>query len=353
MRSLAALGLSALLAAACGGAAGPLPVTTSPAASPSPSPTPPPEPVVFMAGFKAQANLPFAAVYLAEERGYFRDQGIDLEIQHSAGQSEHVRLLATGRVHFSTGSPGDVLKRISGADLPILQIAVVGQRGEQAFAVRADSPIQSPRDWEGRVVGYKGTVSADYLAILGAAGVDRTKISEVAVGFDPRVLIDGRVDVYPVFASNEPDTLARLGVAVRLFEPNDFGVPSLGLGYLTSHEIADARPDLVRRFLRAALRGLSEAVAEPEAAIDAVMRHAPTEDRAHQRYMLDTEIAAALTDLTRANGLGWTTREQWEDLQDTLLSVGAIPERVDLDRAYTDRFLREVYRDGTLLWTTE
>lgn len=326
-----------------------LAVACAPVAAPA-APSPQPVAVTFMAGFKPQANLPFVAVYLAQERGYFKAQGLDVTIQHSAGQSEHVRLLGTGRVHFSTGSAADVLKRVAQSEVPLVAIALVGQRGEQAFAVRADSAIRHPKDWEGKLVGYKGTVSADYLAIVKATGVDRAKVREVAVGFDPRLLVDRRVDVYPVFKSNEPDLLAKLGVPVRLFEAADYGVPTLGLAFLTNREMVETRPNVVRRFLRAALRGLTEAVADREAAIDAVMKYAVGEDREHQRFMLDAEIREALTDATRANGLGWMTAEQWREQQRALLDVGALEKAVEIERVMTDRFLREVYRDGKVVW---
>jgi ABC-type nitrate/sulfonate/bicarbonate transport system substrate-binding protein len=321
-------------------------VPGAPAASapPAPAATPTPERVVFMAGFKPQADLPFVGVYVAQERGWFREQGLDVEIRHSTGQSEHVQLLATGRVHFSTGSAPDVLKRVATADVPLVLVAQIGQRGEQAFAVRSDSTIRSPKDWEGKLVGYKGTVSADYLAILRAAGVDRSKVREVAVGFDPRVLIEKKVDVYPVFEANEPDTLARLGVPVRLFHPADLGIPSLGLGYITSREIAETRPDLVRRFLGAAMRGVDEAIRDPAGAVEITMRYAVGEDVAHQRYMLDKEIAAAQDDWSRSNGVGAIPIQRWAELHKLLVDLGVLPKPVDISRVVDDRAIRELRR---------
>src|SRR6267378_2393219 len=219
--------LAALLLAAC----------NAPVAGPSPTPVPL-EKVTFIAGFKPQADLPFVAVYVAQEKGYFRDQSLEVEIQH-ATSGEHIQLLATNRVQFSTGSAGDVMKRVASAGVPLVSIAQIGQRDEQSFAVRADSPVRTLKDWEGRLVGIKSTVSADYLALLQVGGVDRSKVREVTVGFDPRVLADGRVDVYPVFTANEPDTLARLGIPVRLFDPTSLGIPGLGLSFITNQQMVD------------------------------------------------------------------------------------------------------------------
>ena len=71
---------------------------------------PEPEKVVFMAGYKPQANLPFAAAYIAQEKGYFEEQGLDVEIRH-ASSGEHLQLLMSGDVDFTTADAASVLKR--------------------------------------------------------------------------------------------------------------------------------------------------------------------------------------------------------------------------------------------------
>jgi ABC-type nitrate/sulfonate/bicarbonate transport system substrate-binding protein len=330
--------VAAVLFAAC----------NAPVAGPSPTPIAV-EKVTFMAGFKPQADLPFVAVYFAKEKGYFLDQSLDVDIQH-ATSGEHIQLLATDRVQFATGNAGDVMKRVATAGVPVVSIAQIGQRDEQSFAVRADSAIRTLKDWEGKVVGYKSTVSADYLALVSIGGVDRAKVREVAVGFDPRVLAEGRIDVYPVFTANEPDTLARLGVPVRLFDPTTYGVPGLGLTFITSQQMIETKPDVVTRFLRASLRGLADAITDRDAAIDVVMKYAPGEDRAHQRYMFDTEINAAQNDLTRANGIGAMDRARYIALRDFLVQYGGIAKSVDVDAVFTDRFVKDLYKDGRLVW---
>src|SRR5437762_1558101 len=222
---------------------------TAPAAAPSPTPTPTPVPVptekvTFMAGFKPQADLPFVAVYVAQEKGYFRDQSLEVEIQHATG-GEHIQLLATNRVQFSTGSAGDVMKRVASAGVPLVSIAQIGQRDEQSFAVRADSPIRTLKDWE---------------------------------------------------------------------------------------------------------RGLADAIVDRDAAIDVVMKYATGEDRAHQRYMLDTEIDAAQNDLTHANGIGAMDRSRYVGLRDFLLQYGGLAKSVDVDAVFTDRFIKDLYNEGRLVW---
>ena len=107
------------------------------------------EQVVFMAGFKAQANLPFVAAYVAQDKGFFADQNLDVEIRH-ASSGEHLNLLMAGDVDFTTASAASVLKRRSDPELPIYAIALFGQGSQQAFIALKESGIESPTDWEAR-----------------------------------------------------------------------------------------------------------------------------------------------------------------------------------------------------------
>jgi len=313
------------------------------------SPAPTPRTLHFMAGYKAQANLPFVGVYLAQTNGYFAAQGLNVEITHSSGQGEHLKLLLQGSVDVTTAASDAFLQRRS-EGLPVTAFALLGQRSDRAYAVLESSDIRSPRDWEGHLVGFKIHPTPDYVAMLVANGVDRGRIQEVPVGFDPRLLAAGKVDVYPVFESNEPDTLQRLGVAVRLFRPTDYGVPGLGLTYLTRQELVDTDANLLERFLKATLRGIAFAREDPETATDVVMQFAPNEDRAHQLAMLRVELEMAEGPITRTNGVGWASHDQWQALHDSLLAFDGLKTPLDVDTAFTDRILRAVYRDGRPLW---
>lgn len=311
--------------------------------------TPAPRVLHFMAGYKPQANLPFVAVYVAQANGYFAQQGLQVDIAHASGQGEHLKLLLQGSVDVVTASGDEVLARRA-EGLPVQSIAVLGQRDQRAYAVRADSDITTLRDWEGRLVGFKVEPAPDYLAMLAAGGVDRGRVHEVPVGFDPRLLAAGSVDVYPVFESNEPDTLQRLGVPVRLFRPGDFGVPGLGLTFETRDALLASDPDLLTRFLKAAMHGVEFARDHPDQATDIVMQYAPQEDRAHQRAMLDVELDMANGPLTATRGLGFSNHDQWQTFETSLLAYGGLKGPVDVEQAYTNRLLEAITRDGHVGW---
>lgn len=328
--ALIALLLAALALGACG---------DDDDTSGSPTPTIEPDHVTFMAGFRAQANLPFVGAYVAKEKGFFAENNLDVDIQHVATPGDNYPALAAGTVQFSTADASELLnKRAGDPPLPIVSIALIGQTGQQGFAVLADSGIDTPKDWAGKTAGYKGaTVTPDYLAILEANGVERDAITEVRVGFEPQILTEGQVDIFPVFLSNEPDTLERLGFATKVFTAADYGAPTLGLTYTATEEYIAQNPDIVRRFVGAVLKGIAYADENRDEAIDIVLQYAEGADPAHQRFMLNTELEMAKQGVGAANGIGSQTEEQWQELHDYQVQHGGIPRALDdVSAAFAD-----------------
>lgn len=297
-------------------------------------------PVTFMAGFVPQANLPFVGAYVAHEMGYFAAEGLDVTIQHSGGGGEHLQLLVAGEVDVTTQDAAVLLQRRADPGLPLVSIGLIGQRGQQAFAALAGRGIDDPADWVGRTVGFKGTPPPDVFAILDAVGLDQDDVDLVNVGFDPRALTEGQVDVYPVFKSNEPDTLAGMGFEVILWEAADYGAPTLGLTYVATEDSVVSEPEMLAAFMRAAIRGIEYARDNPDRAVDIVMTHVGEDGApAHQRFILDTELVDAQNELTERNGLGWQTLEQWQELHDFLLRYDALESSADPAAAFTTEFL--------------
>jgi len=343
--ALASILFVSLVMAACGGEEKAVAPQTA-------APTPQPQKITFMAGFKPQANLPFVGAYVAKEKGFFQEQGLDVDIQHSSGSSQHVQLLLAGQVQFTTADAANVLQRIADPGLPLLAVALIGQTGQQGWVTLAGAGLDDPADWRGKTVGYRSTVPPDLLAILKSRGMTLDDVNAQNIGYEPpQLLVEGRVDVYPVFLSNEPDIIRRkLGKEVKVFSAADYGMPTLGLTYVTTKDYAAQHPEVVERFLKAVLHGIEWARDNRDEAVDIVLKYATGEEREHQRFMLDTELAAAESDVTRQNGLGWQTAEQWQALNASLQEFGAVSKPVDAGAAFSDEFLSAIYKDGQLQW---
>jgi ABC-type nitrate/sulfonate/bicarbonate transport system substrate-binding protein len=300
--------------------------------------------IIFVAGFRPQANLPFVAVYVAAAEGYFADEQLTVQIEHSP-RGGHLQLLLEKEIAFTTTTASQVLRRRAD-ELPVRSIALFGQRGDQGYVVMADSGIEGPADFAGRSVGFKGSViPAELKAMLATVDLTEDDINLQNVPFDVRPFIEGQVDVFPVFINNEPNQIRNEGVEITVIDPTDFGVPTLGLTFLAHEDTIADDPLLVERFLRATLRGVAFAAANIDAAVEITLQHAEGADPAHQRFLLETDLANA----QRADGIGRGTLEQWDALEALLIRYEVIEVDIDTARAFDGSFVDALYgADGVL-----
>ena len=302
----------------------------------------------YSAGFQPQANLPFVAVYVAEDQGFFADEGLEVDIQHAGFTGSHKTLILAGEIDITTLPASEMLQIRANSGAPYVAVMLFGQRGDFGYAVLNSSGIASPTDFAGRDVGFKGIVQAEFHAMLAAQGLTTDDMNMIDVGFNPVVLVEEQVDVYPVFLSNEPDTLSRnLGQDITVFEAADYGVPTLGVVYLVTEEFLedDTNREKLERFLRATVRAFEFAINDPAAAIESTAKFLaqdPPPDLVHERFILDTEIKNAQNDLTRANGVGWFTQQQFRALTDVLLEHEALENDVDIEKAIDRSFLEGI-----------
>lgn len=303
------------------------------------------EKLVFMAGFRPQANLPFVAAYAAEAQGFFADEGLDVEIRHSGGGDEHIQLLLGGAVDVTTHLASSVLQqRTNDPALPLVSFVLWGQRSPAGFVTLADSGIDSVAEFAGRTYGFKGAVTPEYLAALDSAGVDRDSVEEVSVPFDPSVLVSGQVDILAVFLNNEPDTLRTVfGKEVNVFDPAELGVAALGLTYVTTEDAVADRGDILRRFTRATLRGAQWAIEHEDDAVSLVLDRmdAGEDQRAHQLFLFREDVRQARSAVTAESGLGWMAEEQWDANARMLLEYGIVSVMPDVNAAFTTEFLED------------
>ncbi|MCY3568761.1 MAG: ABC transporter substrate-binding protein [Chloroflexi bacterium] len=306
--------------------------------------------MTYMGGFVPQSNLPFVAVYVAEDQGFFADEGLEVDIQHAGFTGSHKSLILAGEIDITTLPASEMLEVRANSGAPYVAVMLFGQRGDFGYAVLNSSGIESPADFAGRNVGYKGIVQSEFHAMLAAHNLTTADMNMIDVGFNPVVLVEQQVDVYPVFLSNEPDTLSRnLNQDISVFEAADYGVPTLGVVYLVTEEFLqdETNREKLTRFLRATVRAFEFSVDDPAAAIESTekfLAEDPPPDLVHERFILDTEIANALSDLTRANGVGWFTQQQFRALADVLFDYGALENPIDVESAIDRSFLEDIHR---------
>jgi NitT/TauT family transport system substrate-binding protein len=287
----------------------------------------------------------FAGFYVAAAKGYYKAEGIDLMINPGGPNLLTENLVATGADTFGLSGGTDSVLAARDKNLPIVCIGVAHQMTPFVFVSRKDGPVKTPQDFRGRTVTTWFTGANHVLsAMLAKQGIkpDEVKIQPQQVSVTP--FVDGSVDVVTATRYNEFYTLqTRMGKDnLRTFVPEDYGVAFPRDTLIVSETTAKDKPEFVKKFLRATIRGWKDAFADPKGAIDTVMAIAPTLDRAHQEFML-AEVKVLMTSGdAEKNGLFAIDPAAVKTAHDLLVEYKVIQNPVDLKATFDQSFLSSI-----------
>jgi NitT/TauT family transport system substrate-binding protein len=283
------------------------------------------------------ANVQFAPVYVAVEKGYFRDEGIELEFDYS-WETDGVRLVGAGELPFAIASGDQVLLARAQA-LPVVTFVNWWRRFPVAVVALAESGIREPGDLAGRKVGIPETFGASYIgwrALATAAGLADEDVKLEVIGYTQLAnLTEERVDAAVVYANNEPVQLDQRGLNLALFAVADYAT-LVSNGLITNEKTLREQPELVRAFARAFLRGLADTLDDPDAAFDVCQKYVEglDENEDLQRAVLEASLL-----YWKGDPLGWSDPAAWEETADVMLEAGLLSSAGGADKAFTNEYL--------------
>ncbi|MCS7251247.1 MAG: ABC transporter substrate-binding protein [Thermoflexus sp.] len=289
------------------------------------------------------ANVQFAPFYVALEKGYFAQEGIELSFDYSF-ETNGVQLVGAGQLPFALVSGEQVpLARAQG--LPVVMIAQWYQRYPIAVFALAEKGIRTPPDLRGRKVGLPGFFGASYVgfkALLYASGLRDEEVEAVDLGGFTQVAAvkEGKVDAAVGYINNEPLVLRRAGFAVNVIDVADH-TALVGNGILTNERTIRDDPDLVRRFLRAFLRGLRDTLRDPREAFEISKKY--VEGLSGENEAAQWEVLQATLPLWQAEMPGRSDLRAWQEMVNVLVRMGQLKEPGDIGAMFTNAFVEELW----------
>lgn len=271
----------------------------------------------------------FAGYYMALEKGFYRDAGLDVEIREGGPTApKPLDVLLAGEVDFAIANSGLVLARLAGK--PVVALAAIMQRSPIVWIVRADSGIYSPHDLAGkRVMLLPPPESAELRITLAREGIDPKRLQMLETSFDPQDLIDGKTDAYSGYISNEPFWLQRHGVGYRLIDPHDYGVNFYSDVLTTRVALLRKRPRQVEAFVRASLEGWRYALDNPEESVQLIhRRYAPNKSLDHLRFEAQALKLLIMPELVQ---LGHMNPGRWQTIAQSYVELGMAAGPVELE----------------------
>lgn len=286
-------------------------------------------------------NTNHTGLYVAKDKGYFKEEGLDVEIvQPSEGAVS--QLIAANKGDFGISYQEDVtFARTSESSLPIKAVATIIQHNTSGFAVPKSKGIKTPKDFEGKTYGGWGSPSENAIlkAVMEKEGADFSKLKIVNIGSDDFFAATQKnVDFAWIFEGWTGIEAKQKGIdldymEVRKLNPAlDYYTPII----ISNEDTINKKPELVKKFLKATSKGYEYAIQNPEDAGKVLLKNAPELNEA-----LVMESQKYLKDKYKDESPRWGEMKEsiWNNYSKFLFDNKLIPKELKAKDAFTNEFL--------------
>lgn len=284
-----------------------------------------------------------APIFLARDKGFFRDEGIDVELMPGEGSSVTVKLVGNRDAEFGYATADQALIGMS-KELPIVSIAVILQKNPTALIFKTVKGLKDPKiDLYGKTIGVqlKSNTGRQWVALRDILKLDAAKLKEVpADGALVPLIASDRIDVGIGFYHNDALKLRASGESVDWILLENYGLRMYSSALITNASLIKEKPDLVRRFTRAFIKGWTYSATHPGEALKAFIAANPTTDARLAELKLPEVLKQTRSEDTDTNGIGYSTVQGWNDMQVLLVKMKMLEAPTDVTKAFTNQYLK-------------
>lgn len=287
-----------------------------------------------------------APYFVAADRGMYKDAGLEVAIARGFGSGDTVKRVGAGTADIGIADTSTIITAMANESIPVKIVGMMYDRATLGIIHLTDSGIKSPKDLEGRSLGRSASGASVTMlpAFLAANNIDRNKIKEVVVDaatYMP-ILMSGRVQAVleqSIHLSKFQKVAAQQGKTAVAMRYSDFGLAAYGNAIIVSNATAAGRPDVVKRFVEATLRGYAWALQNPEEATKIIMRSNPELDAdAVKGELLALAEIQNSPDIAK-HGLSHIDKDKMTRTRDTATAALKLKRVVPVEEIYTTAFL--------------
>lgn len=286
-----------------------------------------------------------AFLYLGVAKGFFKEEGIDLEIIPGKGSTDSVNMVDAGNVEFALASGESALQgRCANPPRRVKVLAVFFPTTPTTIYSLADKRIRQPKDLYGKRVGVMKGSSAykHYQAFIRKLGLDAARIKEVASTGNIQEIIapNASLDAMVHFSYQHPLQLRLEGYKVNEILVKDYGVKVYGTGLITGDTLLQNKRDLVARMTRAVLKSMQYTLDHPDEALKVFLERFPEQELKYSKAKLEWVIQFVKSGVPQGQSLGFHERQGWEATMNYLYEEKLVDRRIDVSEVFTTEFLK-------------
>lgn len=292
-------------------------------------------------------NAEFAGEYLADDRGYYADAGFE-SVNFIAGPTATAAVVLSGEVLVGLSDAVAVTPVILEEEAPLKIIGATYQKNPfTILSLKDGANIQTAADLVGKRIGVQaGGNETLFDALLASNGIDASQVTKVPVEYDPAPLVNGEVDGFLAYVTNESITVQNLGYEVTNLLFADNGLPFVAEAFIVTQDSIDNRRGELKAFLRATIQGWKDAIAEPEEgarlAVEVYGKDLGLDINKEVQQSTSQNELLVVTEETLANGLLTISDALQAQNLETLARAGY---NISADQLFDMSLLAEVYAE--------
>jgi len=286
---------------------------------------------------------PNVGFMVAQDKGFYRDAGLDVAINSGKGSGTTAQLIASKAAQFGFADGYAVANGIA-KGMTIKTVGSVFRKNPAALIVLADSGITTPKQLEGKTIAMTAGSGQfqQWPAFAKGAGIDASKVQIVNIdpaGVGP-ALVNKKVDGIGGYAQGYVPAIEIRGKKqVRIFWFADYGVTVVSNGIIVHDDLLKSDPELVRAFVPPTIKGFLHGRQHPEDAVASVIKYLPTADPTIVRRELELSWKTWVTPSTKGKPLGWEAEADWASTLAVLKQYGGVGTPVETSQVYTNEFV--------------
>lgn len=270
----------------------------------------------------------FAGYYAALEKGYYREEGLDVRLHAGDPQHQPVSEVLAGRAQYAEGNSEVLYRRLQGK--PLVALAAIFQHSPSVLLTLASSNLGSVHDLIGKKIMLMNmTEDADFISMFLSEGITLSQLDIVPSSYRLEDLVSGKVAAFNSYLTNEPYFLQQHNIPYKVIDPGSYRIDFYSDILFTSEDELRDHPERVAAMRRATLKGWRYAMDHPDEIIDLLIeRYHVDKTRDHLQFEAAEMRKLIFPDLIE---IGHMNPGRWQHMADTFVDAGLVKAGYSLD----------------------
>lgn len=275
------------------------------------------------------SSFQFAGYYMALEKGYYKEAGLDVTIIERNPQKNNIDQVVNGEAEYGVADSALLLYRAEGK--PVQIMASIFQHSPLIFIAHKDSGIVSPYEMKGKRVSYqKGIDDAPLLAMMDQASIAPADYKYYPLDFTNMAFIRHEVDVMSAYSSDQPFLMKELNIPITIINPLNYGIDFYGDNLFSTEKELTEHPERAKHFMEASIRGWHYALANPNETI-AILRSKYNAQSSVEHLEYEAQISKKMI-MPSMVDIGYSNPQRFYRIAEIYRAMNKA-NKADLDRA--------------------